>query len=405
MTTVGIIAEYNPFHYGHKYQIEQAKLLSGADNVIVVMSGNYVQRGEPAIVDKYTRANWAVNNGVSLVLELPVCYSTGSAELFATAAVTILDKLNCVDYISFGCETTNTQTLEEIANILYQEPDKYKSTLKSYLQEGLSYPMARQKALEVYINSDLLDKTLGSPNNILGIEYIKALKRLNSKIKLLPIKRKGSGYHSDSLEHKLASATAIRTLIQNNNKNDINNFTPKNVSDYLSNIDFNAKLSDFNDIFATKLFATDDFSDYLDVSHFLSNKIIKHKNEYTDINRFIELLHSKDETHSHICRAIMHIILDIKKSDIKELMDSDYITYFYPLSYNNNSNILKYIKEKSDLPIVNKFGSFYNSCDSVSKKILDYNILADNLYNYILRKNGIIKPNDFTISVKEKYQG
>jgi len=101
----------------------------------------------------------------------------------------------------------------------------------------------------------------------------------------------------------------------------------------------------------------------------------------------------------------MHIILDIKKSDIKELMDSDYITYFYPLSYNNNSNILKYIKEKSDLPIVNKFGSFYNSCDSVSKKILDYNILADNLYNYILRKNGIIKPNDFTISVKEKYQG
>ena len=172
MKIVGLITEYNPFHNGHKYHIEKAKEITGADYVIAVMSGNFVQRGAPAILPKHLRTAMALDGGCDMVIELPVCYATGSAEYFASGAISILDNLGCVDVVCFGSECGNYEILETIARILVNEPLEYKELLQTYLKQGNSFPVARQQALKNYFHDDVLDAVLESPNNILGIEYI-----------------------------------------------------------------------------------------------------------------------------------------------------------------------------------------------------------------------------------------
>ena len=212
MKIVGIITEYNPFHNGHLYHIQKAKEITGADCVLAVMSGDFVQRGAPAMMPKHIRAEMALKAGASAVLELPVCFSTGSAEYFAAGAVSLLDKLNCVDTVCFGSECGDIKTLEKIAFTVAEEPEDYKSTLRKELQKGRPFPDARQTALKEYFGDDTFDTVLKSPNNILGIEYIKALKMQKSKIKPVTIRRTGSGYHDETLNETCSSASAIRRL-------------------------------------------------------------------------------------------------------------------------------------------------------------------------------------------------
>ena len=182
MKVVGLIAEYNPFHNGHKYHIEQALKLTGADAALIIMSGNHVQRGAPAFLPKHLRAEAALQCGAAAVFELPVCYSTGSAEYFALGAVSFLELLGCVDSICFGAETDDIRILQEIARILVEEPAEYRKFLQEGLKSGLTFPTARQHALANYTGKSDLTFHLGQPNNILGIEYLKALLRLKSSI-------------------------------------------------------------------------------------------------------------------------------------------------------------------------------------------------------------------------------
>ncbi|MDD3173479.1 MAG: nucleotidyltransferase family protein, partial [Herbinix sp.] len=250
MKVVGLITEYNPFHNGHKYHIEEAKRLTGADFAVIVMSGDFVQRGTPAIIDKYTRAEMALRNGVDLVLELPVCYATGSADFFARGAVSLLDKLGIVDFLCFGSESGDIKLLREAAQFLLETPEAFDDRLQAFLKDGLTYPAARAKALKhtleakEEVNEQALVQVLTDPNNILGIEYIKALLRFNSSIQPITIKRIAAGYHDIHLsEHPsqtaaysmqsqscddlkpdnavISSATAIRRAFQNQNK-DVN---------------------------------------------------------------------------------------------------------------------------------------------------------------------------------------
>ena len=200
MKIVGLITEYNPFHNGHLYHIEKALEVTGADTAIVVMSGNYVQRGAPAIMPKHLRAEVALEAGVPLVLELPVCYACGSAEYFAEGAVSLLEQLGCIDCICFGSECGDYYLLEKIAHITADEPEEYRSFLQANLKSGLSFPLARQAALKSYLQDPSLDEILEQPNNILGIEYIKALYRRKSPIGAYTIKRKVSGYHDKDLK-------------------------------------------------------------------------------------------------------------------------------------------------------------------------------------------------------------
>jgi len=211
MSVVGIIAEYNPLHQGHLYHFRQALEETGADFVVCVLSSNFVQRGEPAIFDKWARTRMALAIGAHLVLELPSAFSCASAEYFASAAVRILDSLNCVDFLCFGSEEGKIENLKSAAEFLAYENEEFKSRLKNFLDEGLSFAVARQKALSGCKSvPESVVSVLSKPNNILSVEYIKAIKRMESKIEPVTIKRIGQGYNSLERAASYSSATAVR---------------------------------------------------------------------------------------------------------------------------------------------------------------------------------------------------
>ena len=213
---LGIVSEYNPFHNGHVHHLQISKQLTNTDFTVAVMSGNFVQRGDTAIVDKWTRAEMALKSGIDLVIELPTVYALSSAENFADGAVKILNSLGVVDFISFGSEIGEITPLLEVANVLYKEPKEFSSLITNQLRSGLSYPKAREIALSQFFgSSQKYSSIVSNPNNILGVEYLKSLKRHKSHIRPLTIKRDYADYNSTQEKSGIASATAIRTMIQN----------------------------------------------------------------------------------------------------------------------------------------------------------------------------------------------
>ena len=220
MKICGIVAEYNPFHNGHLYHVEKTKEQTGAEAVVCVMSGNFIQRGLPALFDKWTRTKMAIQNGVDLVIELPVCYATASAEYFAQGSISLLDSLNVVDTLSFGNSCNDIKILKRIANVLYLEPEGYKKELQKEIKRGVSYPIARSNALTTFLKKEFDEKTLTDilldSNNILGIEYLKALLYCNSNIEPVAIERKGGNYNSVYVDGNICSATAIREMLYTN---------------------------------------------------------------------------------------------------------------------------------------------------------------------------------------------
>ena len=215
MKTAGIIAEYNPFHTGHEYQINYIKEKLRIDYAVIAMSGDFVQRGTPALFSKYVRAEMALQSGADLVLELPVSISSASAELFARGGVQLLDGLGVTDILCFGSECGDTDALMELAKILAEEPEDFQTALRRNLKNGMTFPKARSMALSaVFPESEKYQQLLSSPNNILGIEYCKAILRENSSISPVSIKREGNDYHENTLsENHFPSASAIRNAI------------------------------------------------------------------------------------------------------------------------------------------------------------------------------------------------
>lgn len=388
MKTIGIIAEFNPFHNGHKYLIDEAKKITGADNVIIICSGNYVQRGMPAIWDKSIRTKMALSNGADAVFELPVYYSTASAETFARASVKFLDDLNCIDYLCFGCEVDNYDIIPAVANILYDEPAEYKNYLSENLKTGISYPKARANALSKYCTEngsligDQIEQLMSMPNNILAIEYLKAINLFNSSIKPVPIKRIGAEYHSKETNLKFASATGIRNKLVQQDFNEISDLIPDNCVDALP-LNKIITLKDFDTILGAKLLSTNDFSDIYGVNEELSNRIKNIKSGFIDFESFIEKLQSKNYTYSAISRALLHIVLDLKTTDVEEFIDNNYFSFARLIGFNKNSDILSIIKENSSLNIISKLSTYYNNADVLSRKMLDISIKADELYRMI----------------------
>lgn len=377
MKIVGLIAEYNPFHNGHQYHIEKAKELTGADAAIVVMSGDFVQRGAPAIMPKHLRAEMALKAGASLVIELPVCYATGTAEQFSHGAVSILNSLGCVDAICFGSECGDITALNELAEILYNEPDEYKEVLQKHLRNGLSFPLARQKAIEEIYPTQDFSKILEQPNNILGIEYIKALYRLNSKIKPYTIQRISSQYHGADLQEKFSSATALRQVIGENSIHGLVGQIPNdNISLFQNNYqkrypiftnDFSLLLK-YRLLNETKLTLTQ----YADVSEELANRIYNQRNEYIDFEQFCELLKTKEVTYSRISRALIHILLGVKKTDYMN------INYARVLGFRkDDADVLTEIKNKATIPLVTKITQQKDA-------LLDIDIFVSNLYESVV---------------------
>lgn len=388
MKTIGIIAEFNPFHNGHKYLIDRAKKITGADNVIIICSGNFVQRGTPAIWDKSVRAKIALLNGADAVFELPFFYSTASAETFARASVKFLTDLNCVDYLCFGCETDDINFLPAIASILLEEPDEFKKYLADYLKTGISFPKARIKALSKYcllnnkLDKNQLEHLLSMPNNILAIEYLKALKYFKSSIKPVALKRIGAGYNSTNTELEFASATGIRKHLDEDDFMKISKYIPENCINIVPKND-RITLDDFDTILGSELVSNDDFSDVYGINEDLSNRINNYKSQFIDTESFIGKLQSKNYTYSAITRALLHITLDLKAKDVEEFISNEYFTFARLLGFNKKSGVLSLIKEKSSLDIISKFSTYYSTADEISKKMLDVSLKADDLYRMV----------------------
>ena len=390
MKIVGLIAEYNPFHNGHQYHIEKAKELTGADAVIVVMSGNFVQRGTPAIMPKHLRTQMALKAGASLVLELPVCYATGTAEQFAYGAVSILNSLGCVDAICFGSECGNINVLNELAEILCNEPEEYQVALQTHLRNGLSFPLARHKAIEELCPSQNYADILEQPNNILGIEYVKALYRLNSKMKPYTVQRISSQYHDVDLQENFSSATALRQTIANGNFADLYGQIPSNSMAILEDnyqTRYPIFANDFSLLLKYRLLneTKSSLTKYADVSEELANRISNQLNYFVSFEQFCELLKTKEVTYSRISRALFHILLGVKKTDYTD------IQYARVLGFRkDDSDVLTEIKNKANIPLVTKITQQRNS-------LLDIDIYASNLYESVIT-------NKFKISFINEYE-
>lgn len=392
MNVCGIIAEYNPFHKGHLYHIQKAAELSSADYTIAVMSGNFMQRGIPALADKFVRTEMALRCGADLVLELPSCYATASAEYFSAGAVSLLDKLGVVTHLCFGSECGNAALLRKLAQILVEEPAGFQESLRRKLKAGLSFPVARTDALsEVYPQFKDSLSVLSSPNNILGIEYMKALWKRNSKIQPLTITRSGAGYHDKALTTPFCSATAIRQAIETGMPfEELSTLLPKETYSILEKYFANRcpiYTDDFSALLHYKLLLEQNigYTSYLDVSEDLSDRIKKNLYCFTTFSQFCDLLKTKEITYTRITRCLLHILLDIRKVDIdlyvKEL---DYTPYARILGFRKNASpLLSAIGKNIQIPLVSKMADADKILDKPALEMLRRDITVSDIYNSV----------------------
>lgn len=405
MKTVGLITEYNPFHNGHKYHIEEAKRVTGADFVVVVMSGNFVQRGCPAMIDKYARTKMALLCGADLVFELPVCYATASAEYFALGAVALLDRLGFVDCLCFGSESGEINELSSIADLLVHHSNELDRLIQKNLKAGATYPAARLKAIIDWINNTSLpisnkidyEAVLNEPNNILGIEYLKALLMLSSKIKPYTIKRKASDYHDLSLptDNNLPSASAIRDNLKtyqisqaDYKLDDILQHVPSCVHDLLASSykktypiqeDDLSLLLSYRLLYETKK----TLEEIYDCTPDLADRLLNQRLKAMPFEALVQALKSKNYTHTRICRVLLHILLQIKKEDILSYQKDGYILYARLLGIKKDSSFL--LKEGNDnLTIINKLPATVKQLSEAGKKMLETDLRAAHLYNQLV---------------------
>ncbi len=411
MKICGIVAEYNPFHNGHKYQIEQTKKLTNCDTVIAIMSGNFIQRGLPALFDKWTRAKMAIKNGVDIVIELPTCYATSSAEFFAHGAVGIMDALNCIDVISFGSKYNDIEVLKRIASVLHTEPEEYKKLLQKELKKGTSYPIARSNALKIFLkkefDSKILENILLDSNNILGIEYLKALLTYDSPITPCAIERIGGDYNSTNIVGNICSATGIREMLQTNNISRLPDVVPEQTFEILtSEIAFGKAPMGINNfekeiLYSLRELSLDDLSQISDVTEGLENVLKKSICEAYEINDLIEKIKTKRYTKTRVQRILMHILLGIKKSILHEQKETPQYARILAFSPNGKKMIPELVKN-SRIPIVTSVSKFIKTATPTQKEMLDLDILATNIYTLGYEVPNFRKINlDYTIPMQE----
>jgi len=411
MKICGLVAEYNPFHNGHLYHIEEAKKVTKADFIVVVMSGNFVQRGTPAIIDKIERTRMALDAGADVVFELPTLFATSSAEVFATAAVNLLDQLGAVDCFCFGSECGNLQVLEEIADVLNNEPETFSASLRNYLKQGYHYAKARALALSEYFRNDIpdLDEILLQSNSILGIEYLRALKHLNSSMKPYTILRSTSEYNSTEIVGNMASAMALRKqLIEHGDTDLITNFVPQNVLNaFEMNIGITTPISaeDFSGLLQYKLMQEKNhLTDYLDFSKELADRV---NNLLPDLFTFREwagALKTKTYTETRIHRALLHAILEMKESDLEAYKQDDFCLYAKLLGFKKDSAAcLKALHDSTSLPIISKMADAKKKLDERAFKLLEFDINATNIYrSVVFNKFHTVIKDEFTAGIVKR---
>ena len=357
---IGIIAEYNPFHNGHLYQIQKAKELTGADTVITVMSGNFTQRGDTSLINKFEKAKIALQNEVDMVIELPTIYSISSAENFALGGVKILNEIGNIDYLVFGIEEENLEKLQAIADVLVNEDDEFKRNIKEELDKGNSYPKAREIVLKKVLSSENVENIMQKPNNILAIEYLKALKTTNSKIKPFAIKRKNTMHNDENINENYASGTYIRKLFIENNFNEIKKVVPKYTYERLLELKnqgtYVSSINDFSDIVIYKIrtMTKEEISQIADVNEGLKNSIKLASTTCKTIDEIIDKVSTKRYTKTRISRILTYILLDITKSEMEQSKNAN--QYIRVLGINKKcEGILKTINNNKLITSLKKF--------------------------------------------------
>lgn len=398
----GIIAEYNPFHKGHGYQIEQTRKLTGDQYVLVIMSGDFVQRGAPAVFDKYARTQMALLGGADAVLELPSYFACGSAEYFAKGAVGILDALSCVDHLCFGSESGDAVSCQELGEILSREPEEFQNFLRQSLKEGLPFPAARKSALKKYLEArhdqsfsgDALfsgiENLLDSPNNLLGIEYCKALSRLNSRISPVTVKREGAGYHDESLSQPLSSATAVRRLLTGPKYEDmpleklLAYTQPDSVAAFTKDLlswDLPVTEDDFSLLLKYRLLlhTPEELAGFADVSLDLARRIIRERNHFASFSQFISLLKTREMTYTRISRALLHILLSITKENMSETPG-----YVRLLGFRKeSSSLLRMLQDSSRIPVITKAADYRKMLPEDCRKAFEKDLFCADLYESV----------------------
>ena len=384
---LGIVAEYNPFHNGHLYHLLKSKEEAKADSVIAVIGGNFTQRGEPSLLDKWCKAEMALANGADLVIELPVLYSISSAENFADGAIKILNSLKIVDSVSFGTEAENLNKLNIIANTLYKEPKEYKDLLYSFLKDGKSYPKAREQALVKYLKDPEYASIISSPNNILGIEYLKALKKYSSKINPINLQRVEVGHLSKDYASEFASATAVRNLVYSNRIKDVKSYIPPAsytiLTEELKAGHFVKDISRYENIIIYNLrnMPVEKIAELPDVSEGLEHLIKKAANSCNTIEEFINIVKTKRYTETRIKRILLYSLLKITKKDMA--ISKKTMPYIRVLGCNDKGKFLisKIISANPRINVITSVKKFEDiNMNKNLKTMLDKDILATNVY-------------------------
>lgn len=392
MKIAGIIAEYNPFHNGHKYHIEQTRKITGADFIIVVMSGNFTQRGTPAIIDKYSRTRMALENGADMVLELPSCYACGSAEYFADGAIALLDELGCVDYVCFGSECGDIEMLRPIAEILATEPDDYREMLKAELKNGATFPRARNRALTHCIPSFAENENIiGSPNNILGIEYMKSIIRRQSRIQPVTIQRTGSDYHSQRFSQQYSSSLALRhSLDAQGNLSMIRGQVPENVfaimeEDFMKTYPVFPR--DFSAMLKYKLLVeqASGYTDFVDINEDVSDRIVKVLYQPYDYEQMCDILKTKNLTYARVSRLLCHILLNLRKEDMQDYKNGGTVFYARVLGFRDDGKgLMKTVQSNASIPLITKVTDGRNIESEIGRKQFERDILASHIYESVV---------------------
>ena len=421
MKIVGLITEYNPFHAGHLYHMQQARELTGADYCVVLMSGSFVQRGEPAIFDKYRRTKAALLAGADLVLEMPVAFSTASAHEFAAYGVALLSAIG-VDAVVFGSECGQIEILKQAAYALNHESAEFQERLRKGLKAGLTYPQARAKALgetqaggtrvengeDFHTNTDVSNShiwssILNSPNNILGIEYLRAAEDLHSPMEFYTISREGSGYHEDTLaDANFPSASAIRGIIRNSLSKD------KDLLDILAShlpaVTHPAYtgavpvfVDDFSELLNAAVLQLQATFSIADLSPELAARLAKPPYFPLSFEERIQALKTRQLTYTRVSRALLHLVLGMREEDISRWKDEGYALYARILGFRRQSSpLLSCLHKKSSIPLITKMADAAQNLSPSALALLDQEVYASHLYQTVRMKRSGVFQNEYT---------
>jgi len=377
---IGIVSEYNPFHNGHKYHIDESRKTLSAEAVVAVMSGSFVQRGEPAVFDKWTRAKAALLNGVDLVIELPAVYSCASAEYFASTAVGIMERSGIVDCISFGSESGDLDGLAETARIMNDETDEFKAALRKRLDAGDSYPLARAKAFDV---------CLTGPNDILAVEYLRVLNREKhenyekhekSRIKPFTVKRWGSGYHDTEMNSGFPSATAVRKALAEGL--DIDKAVPENVLELYRTSPRNCFDNYVGMLKYIVAAEPGRLAEIFDVSEGLENRIADCVNKYQTISEIVAVIKSKRYTYTKIQRILTQILLNITIADMEMFRNDGGAKYIRVLGFRKEKEgLVSELTRKSAVPVIMNLKKDERNLNGTAKRMLAKDTLAADIFN------------------------